>query len=88
MRFLLVLAIVVGAIVLDHKKGPIFPSEVYCLAGAGMEFRQPASAHLSQSTTHGVRDWEYTPASSQCFHGTLWDGWSKKLGLAKETEMK
>jgi hypothetical protein len=86
MRFLIILAIVVGAIALDFKKGPIFPSEVYCLAGAGMEVTQPASAHLSQSTTHGVRDWEFTQASSQCFHGTLWDAWSKKLGLERKAD--
>jgi hypothetical protein len=80
MRFLILIAVAVGAVVLDHKSGPIFPDWFYCLNGAGTELSQPASARQTQATSNGRPVWEYREASTFCLHGTLWDAWSKKIG--------
>ncbi|SHI05120.1 hypothetical protein [Bradyrhizobium erythrophlei] len=85
MKFLILLAIAIGAVALDYKTGPIFPDGFYCLGGAGIEDSRPASAHQKQSTSNGVHDWEFTEASTYCLQGTLWGAWSKKLGLVKTT---
>src|SRR6266404_2311688 len=85
MKFLILVAVAIGAVVLDYKSGPIFPDWFYCLNGAGIEVSQPARAYQTQSTSNGRPVWEYTEASTHCSHGTLWDAWSKKMGLVKTT---
>jgi hypothetical protein len=81
--------IIAGLIAADAVYGPIFPDETYCLMGAGTELRSPESTRTSSwglkcdadaSNCHDVANgWTTTGATSQCFHGTLWDVYGKKL---------
>jgi hypothetical protein len=68
----------IGLVVVDQKFGPVLPDSVYCFIGAGTELHQPARSYRTGGT---APDWEYTDAVTLCIHRTLWDAWSREIGL-------
>ena len=69
-KLLFITAAVAAIIAYDHvNNGNTFPSEVYCLMGAGTSW--------NRETREPSRDYEYTttPATYMCIHKSLWKGW-------------
>ena len=75
MKKLLFITAAVAAIITydDVSTGNTFPSEVYCLMGAGTlwnrETRVPSRDYYESMTT---------PATYMCVHRSLWKGWLSK----------
>lgn len=84
----ILIALIVGAIALDHLQGPIFPDFVYCVVGAGVKLHQPAQTTAnSWSANNGcgayqpqcATSWIGTPASSTCIHTSMWNAIRNKI---------
>lgn len=73
---------IAGLIYADHVNGSIFPDNWYCAVGAGSSLQQAGrSEAMSWSANNGCNasrpecatQFRYSPASSRCLHGTLWE---------------
>jgi hypothetical protein len=74
-KLLFITAAVAAIIAYDHvNNGNTFPSEVYCLMGAGTlwnrETRVPSRDYYDRLTGYIT-----TPATYMCIHKSLWKGW-------------
>jgi hypothetical protein len=74
-KLLSITAAVAAIIAYDHvNNGNTFPSEVYCLMGAGTlwnrETRVPVRDYYDRLTGYTT-----TPATYMCIHRSLWKGW-------------
>ena len=74
-KLLFITAAVAAIIAYDHvNNGNTFPSEVYCLMGAGTlwnrETRVPSRDYYDR-----LRGYTTTPATYMCIHKSLWKGW-------------
>jgi hypothetical protein len=75
-------ALIVGLIWLDHTRGPLFPDDWYCAIGAGTAMRESGYTRAdSWSANNGcgpsipgcATGWSHVPARSYCLHSTVWD---------------
>lgn len=86
--FVVLIVAAFGVIMADQKIGPIFPDLLYCVVGAGTVIEQPGHTEASSwSANNGctayeprcATHWNYTPPTSSCLHGTLWDAIESKI---------
>lgn len=75
--------LIVALIAADHIWGPLLLDDVYCMGGAGITLPVPSATGTTSWDAATGRSSVYsrTPASSWCYHKTLWTAYRRKLGL-------